>query len=448
MSKPGFSSSIHDWLRWLETLSPREIDLGLERVIAVLGRLPPAKSARVVHVAGTNGKGSSAAMLEALFLKAGCRVGCYTSPHLLRYNERIRVNGVAVDDREIVAAFESVEAARHGVPLTYFEYGTLAALAVFAQNGLDTLVLEIGMGGRLDAVNAIEPDGGIITNVALDHCEWLGSDVETIAREKAGIMRPGKPVIFSSYEVPLAIEAIATELGADLRILGKHFRFTEESRFSGTWTWHGRDLVLEDLPVPALKGRFQLQNAAGVLALLEALEAGQLLRRDAVSEVLRGVSLPGRFQWLGANRRWLLDVAHNPHAARALAASLAGLAPRRPVTAIVGILADKDLQGIIAPLAPHIDRWIAVTARSPRALDAHELAQSIASFSNKPCLIIGSLSDAMRYADEQADENGLILVTGSFYTVGPALEEKRAMEKGDKRKKGTVTFFGDAQGRP
>jgi dihydrofolate synthase/folylpolyglutamate synthase len=420
----GSLQSLPDWLAWLETLSPREIDLGLERVLEVLGRLELERPARVFHVAGTNGKGSCAAMLEALLLNGGRRVGCYTSPHLLRYNERIRVHGVPASDDEIIAALEAVESVRDGLPLTYFEFGTLAALRVFEQSGADTLVLEIGMGGRLDAVNAVEPDAGIITNVARDHCEWLGSDVETIAVEKAGIMRPGKPVVFGSDIVPAAITAIAAKVGADLRILGRDFSSARDAD-TGLWTWRGRRVVRKGLTMPSLTGRFQLQNASAVLALLEATAEDDLLTREAVSRALQGVAVPGRFQWLGADRRWLLDVAHNPHAAAGLADSLSGLEPRRPVTAIVGVLADKELAGIVAPLIPLVDRWIAVTAHSPRALDARALAQSIAHLSNKPCLIMEDLPEAMTYADRVAAADALILVTGSFYTVGPALEQWR-----------------------
>lgn len=421
---PGGKSlqSLPEWLAWLETLSPREIDLGLERVLEVLGRLALRKPARVFHVAGTNGKGSSAAMLEALLLHGGNGVGCYTSPHLLTYNERIRVNGVAASDDAIIAALQAVEAARNGLPLTYFEFGTLAAMVVFERSGADTLVLEIGMGGRLDAVNAVEPDGGIITNVARDHCEWLGDDVETIAVEKAGIMRRGKPVIFGSDIVPAAITSIATRIGADLRILGRDFSFAQDPE-AGFWTWRGRTVVLERLAVPSLIGRFQLQNASAVLALLEVVGLHDLLTRDLVSRAMQGVSVPGRFQWLGAGRRWLLDVAHNPHAAAALADSLSALRPRRPVTAIIGVLADKELAGIVAPLVPHVDRWIAVAACNARALDARILAQSVAHLSSKPCLIVEDLPAAMRHADDVAGDDALILVTGSFYAVGPALQE-------------------------
>jgi dihydrofolate synthase / folylpolyglutamate synthase len=417
--------TLDDWLAWLETLSPREIDLGLERVLQVAGRLELQRPRLVIHVGGTNGKGSCVAMLDALLREPGVCVGSYTSPHLLRYNERIRIDGVAADDAEIVSALEAVESVRHGLPLTYFEFGTLAALVVFDRRAADTLVLEIGMGGRLDAVNAVEPDAGVITNVARDHCEWLGNDVESIAREKAGIMRRGKPVVFGSDVIPAAIPARALELGADLRILGRDFWYTQDPAHPGRWNWRGRRVVLEDLALPSLAGRFQLQNASAVLGVLEAVGRSSLLTPERVSAALQSLALPGRFQWAGQDRRWLLDVAHNPHAATGLAESLAALQPRRGVIAIIGVLADKELPGIVKPLVPYVRRWIAVTAENRRALSARELAQSIAHLANKPCLIVDDLSEAMRYADAEAGDDEIVLVTGSFYTVGPALEELR-----------------------
>ncbi|HLU06399.1 MAG TPA: folylpolyglutamate synthase/dihydrofolate synthase family protein [Woeseiaceae bacterium] len=418
----GPFNTLDDWLAWLETLSPREIDLGLERVLEVLGRLELRKPATVIHVAGTNGKGSCAAMLEALLRGAGARTGCYTSPHLLRYNERIRLNGVPADDAGIISALETVESVREGLPLTYFEFGTLAALVVFERNGADTLVLEIGMGGRLDAVNAVEPDVGIITNVDRDHCEWLGNDAETIAGEKAGIMRAGKPVVFGSEVIPAAITASAARIGADLRILGRDFWYTRDPARPEKWNWRGRKVILDGIAVPSLAGRFQLQNASAVLASLEAIDRGDALAPDRVSKALQSLALPGRFQWLERKRRWLLDVAHNPHAAAGLATSLAALEPRPPVTAIIGVLADKEVRGIVTPLLPHVARWIAVTAHNSRALPARELAQSVSHLADKPCLVADDLSQAMSFAESQADVDEVILVTGSFYTVGPALE--------------------------
>ena len=420
-------NTLDDWLAWLETLSPREIDLGLERVLTVLGRLDLDKPATVIHVAGTNGKGSCAAMLEALLRSAGERTGCYTSPHLLRYNERIRVDGVPARDAEIIAAFEAVESVREGLPLTYFEFGTLAAMVVFDRNRADTLVLEIGMGGRLDAVNAIEPDAGIITNVDRDHCEWLGNDVETIAGEKAGIMRAGRPLVFGSAVVPAAIIASAAKTGADLRLPGRDFWYTQDPARPEHWNWRGRASVLEDIPVPSLAGRFQLQNASAVLASLEAIGRADILTPDRVGKAFPTLELPGRFQWLERKRTWLLDVAHNPHAAAGLAQSLSTLRPRS-ITAIVGVLADKELPGIVLPLVPHVTRWIAVTAGHPRALPARDLAQTVAHLANKPCLIGDDLAQAMAFAEGQAENDGIILVTGSFYTVGPALEALQLQE--------------------
>ncbi|MEX2495950.1 MAG: bifunctional tetrahydrofolate synthase/dihydrofolate synthase [Woeseia sp.] len=429
MTAPRDRTSLDCWLSWLETLSPREIVLGLERVAEVLARLRLRAPERVIHVAGTNGKGSCAAMLEGFLLRGGYKVGCYTSPHLLRYNERIRINGIPADDGAIIAALETVESVRKGVPLTYFEFGTLAALVVFERERLESLVLEIGMGGRLDAVNAVEPDAAIVTNVALDHCDWLGSDVETIAGEKAGVMRPGKPLVFGSTQVPATIVSRAAELGADLRIAGRDFGFTEEPGNANRWSWRGRDTALQNLPRPSLSGAIQLHNASAVLALLESLHLDHLLTLDCATDALTGITLSGRFQWAGRDHRWLLDVAHNPHAARGLAGSLAALSPARFVVAVVGALGDKDVEGIVTALAPQVDRWIAVTADNPRAVPARVLAQSIANIGNKPCLVADEIGQAMNYASQFAGEDVLRLVTGSFYTVGPALDWLAAVDR-------------------
>ena len=418
------TNSLPAWLARLETLSPHEIELGLERVLEILARLELPRPGRIVHVAGTNGKGSCAAMLEGLLRQTGARVGCYTSPHVLRYNERIRIDGQEAGDAEIVAAFEAVEAAREDVPLTYFEFGTLAALAVFARRGADFLVLEIGMGGRLDAVNAVEPDGGIITNVGLDHREWLGDDVETIAREKAGIMRAGKPIVFGARRPPASVLAEAARLGADLRLAGRDFDFEEEPGAPGRWRWRGRESRLEGLPIPSLAGRFQLQNAAAVLALLEALDVRAALAPGPVAAALVKLALPGRLQWADERRRWLLDVAHNPDAARVLADSLDELLNGRALTAVIGVLADKDVEGIVRPLAGKVGRWVAVTPDSPRALPAASLAQAVANLLDAPCLVMERVEDALAMLDEEEDE-GVVLVTGSFYTVGPALRRLR-----------------------
>jgi len=420
MQQPGAACGLNDWLTWLETLSPAEIDLGLDRVLEVLDRLQPARPERVIHVAGTNGKGSSVAMLEALFLELDERVGTYTSPHISRYNERIRIDGQPVGDEEIVSAFDRVEAARHGLPLTYFEFGTLAAILIFETRRTDVVILEVGMGGRLDAVNAIEPDAGIISNVSLDHCDWLGNDIESIAAEKAGILRSGKPFVFGAVEAPSSIVASAKHLGADLCLLGRDFEYSPES--GQTWGWSGRRLTLTNLAMPALAGNIQLRNAAAVLALVEALQLDELIDRGLVNRAFGNLELAGRCQKVQTERSWLLDVAHNEAAARVLGEHLSDLGISARIVAIIGMLQDKDLTGIVSPLLEHVDDWVAVTADAAHALPASELAAGIANLSNKPCLIAQSLPDSMQEARSRTNAEDLILVTGSFYVVGPALE--------------------------
>jgi dihydrofolate synthase/folylpolyglutamate synthase len=422
MSTPGLP--LPDWLRRLETLSPREIDLGLERVAEVLGRMQLEPPARVIIVGGTNGKGSSVEMLRALLAGSGV-IGTYTSPHVIRYNERIAIDGRPAADEEIVAAFERVEAARDEVPLTYFEFGTLAALAVFDAAGVTTAILEVGLGGRLDAVNVVEPDASLITNVSLDHCEWLGNDVESIGYEKAGIMRAGKPVVFASNDIPASVAAHAQKVGAQLVRAGRDYTWTHDA--SGCWSWRGRRAELSGLALPALRGPMQLQNAAGALATLEALGLRELLDPEFVSHALSNVRLPGRMQVVERELRWLFDVAHNPAAAEALAASLRQHEAPAAV-AIVGILDDKNVEGIVGPLAALVDRWIAVTAASPRAIEAAELGRRIANETGKACLIADSAEQAIANAREMAGSAGRVLVTGSFYAVGPFLERLSACD--------------------
>ena len=422
MNQTASFTSLDDWLGWLETLSPREIDLGLDRVSAVLKRLDLSRAERVINVAGTNGKGSSVAMLEALFANAGYKVACYTSPHVLRYNERIRINGVAATDAGIIAAFERVQCARLEVPLTYFEFGTLAALVAFAESAADTLILEIGMGGRLDAVNAIEPDACLITNIALDHTAWLGSDTESIAAEKAGIMRPSKPVVYGAAESSGAISEHAAIIGADLRLAGVDFGYEKSNEALASWSWYGRQTRLAGLFPPALAGSIQIQNAAAVLAVIEAMGLEQILTTTQVNDAFAKLSLPGRFQVINSRRTWVLDVAHNPAAAAVLAQALADLSHQGGITAVVGMLADKDVQGIVEPLSKLVDSWIAVPLQGTRAEPAASLAQKIANCSMKPCRIAETIPGALELGDRRAAADELILVTGSFYAVGPALE--------------------------
>jgi len=314
------------WLTWLESLSPNEIDLGLERVREVLERLEVPVAEHVIIVAGTNGKGSSVAMMSALLRAAGKRVGAYTSPHMIDYNERIVVQGQPASDDEIVAAFEKIEAVRKGVPLTYFEYGTLAAFVVFAEAALDVWVLEVGMGGRLDATNVVEPTAALITTVSLDHCDWLGHDVETIAIEKAGVMRTDIPTVFGDVDIPESILRRAAECRANLFCAGQDFDLHLSER--GAWSWRGPTRAIEDLARPGLHGDFQIRNAAAVLMLLESAGLASNIDAALINKVLPGLSLAGRLQRMqisglcSTKNEWLIDVAHNPAAANALASAL------------------------------------------------------------------------------------------------------------------------------
>ena len=422
MSAPGLS--LPEWLRRLETLSPKEIDLGLERVAEALEHMTLERPARVILVGGTNGKGSSVEMLRALLAGDGV-TGTYTSPHVLRYNERIAVAGRPAADADIVAAFERVEAARGDVVLTYFEFGTLAALAVFEAAGVDTAILEVGLGGRLDAVNAVDPDASLITNVSLDHCEWLGYDVESIGREKAGILRAGKPAVFADADMPASVAAHAERIGAELIRAGRDYSWAAGD--DGRWSWRGRNVELSGLAAPALRGPMQLQNAAGVLALIEALGLRDSLRLEHVNRAMGSLRLAGRMQVVENEQRWLFDVAHNPGAAAALAASLERHEAPAAV-AIVGILDDKDVEGIVAPLAERVGNWIAVTAASPRAIEAAELARRVANATGRACLVAESADDAIANARAMAGADGSVLVTGSFFTVGPFLERLSASD--------------------
>lgn len=413
---PDKGLQLNEWLARLETYSPHEIDLGLERVQVMLQRLKLATPATVIHVAGTNGKGSSVAMLDACLRTTDHCVGSYTSPHLRRFNERIRVDGVEASDDEIVAAFEVVEAQRDGMPLTYFEFGTLAALVVFAQRSVDVAILEVGLGGRLDAVNAVEPSVSLITSVALDHCEWLGDNVEAIAAEKAGVMRSGKPAVFAAADLPQAIKAKAEAIGAELFVSNRDYQW---SVANGTWSWQFGGVALAGLERPSLPGDIQVQNAAGVLMVLAAAGFEQLLDVGLINSVLTRLELAGRAQTVA--ERFVVDVAHNPAAAAALADAIGEIGTGCAAVTILGMLNDKDVGGVVTELDELTEHWIAVGVDSPRAFAADELARQVANATDRPCWIAASMEQAISRAVEICKPRETILITGSFYTVEAAL---------------------------
>lgn len=407
-----------DWLRQQEQVHGLAIDLGLDRVREVARRLdllPPA--ARCIIVAGTNGKGSTVACLDALLRAHDQSVGSFTSPHLLRYNERVLVNGEEASDEELVAAFEAIDAVRGEVTLTFFEYNALAALHVFRARGVDFAVLEVGLGGRLDAVNIVDAEGVIVCSIGLDHTDWLGPDIESIAREKAGVFRAGQHVVLSDPAMTPVVAMEAAGIGAHALVAGRDFHYTVSG---DTWSFATTGLLLDSLALPALPGMSQVGNAAAAIALLHSMQLAEPLHAGAVSDALRSLRLPGRFQVVPGPVEWILDVAHNEPAARVLAANLAA----RPCTgrtfAVTGILGDKDAAGIALALEHGVDQWILCTIDAPRGLPAAELAQRSPVWSG--ALLATDVHDGMRRAAQLALPGDRIVVCGSFLTVTPALE--------------------------
>jgi dihydrofolate synthase/folylpolyglutamate synthase len=417
MSHP---TSLAAWLAYLETLHPKAISLGLERVRAVHDRLALAPACPVVTVTGTNGKGSTSAFLERMLSTGGYRVGLYTSPHLLRYNERVRIGGAEATDAELTAAFAAVEVVRQDTPLTYFEFGTLAALWLFARVQTDALVLEVGLGGRLDAVNIVDADVAVVTTIAIDHTDYLGITREDIGREKAGIFRAGRVAVCADPDPPAALVDHAREIGAVLHRIGVDFGFVAEQR---QWRYFGPGGVRHGLPYPALRGTYQLANAAAALTALDALRTRLPVDMGAVRDALVSIELPGRFQVLPGRPVTVLDVAHNVQAARALADTVAAMGFHPQTLAVFGIMADKDIDAVIAALKPRVDRWLVATLPPPRGATAMLLRRRLEQAGVAPDAIhtFDDAGAAYRAAREIAAEADRIIVFGSFLTVAAAL---------------------------
>lgn len=382
-----------------------------------LGQRKPAYG--VITVTGTNGKGSTCVMVEQILRAAGYRVGLYTSPHLVRYNERVRVNGLEATDAELCGAFERIEDARGEIPLTYFEFGTLAAFEQFAHAGIDVAVLEVGMGGRLDAVNALDADCAIVTSVDIDHASWLGATREAIGYEKAGIFRAGRPAICGDPNPPASLLAHAQAVVAGLRLIGRDFAF--ERALDG-WNFRFGERVRGGLPYPTLRGDHQLYNACCALAALETLAARFPVTQAQVRSGLLSAVVPGRFQVLPGRPLTVLDVAHNPHAARALAATLAGHKVAGRTLAVFAMLKDKDIAGVARSMAEVVDEWYVAGLATERGASAEEVVQALAAGGvGAPARSfpqVGAAYDAARAAAGEADR---VVVFGSFYTVGDIL---------------------------
>jgi dihydrofolate synthase / folylpolyglutamate synthase len=414
-------TTLEAWLHWQERLHPRPMELGLERVAAVWRRLrPQGLACPVVTVGGTNGKGSCCALLEAILAAAGYRTGAYTSPHLLRYNERVRIHGSEATDAALCAAFDRVDQARGDISLTYFEMGTLAALDLFAAVDLDLAILEVGLGGRLDAVNLVDADVILVTTVDLDHTAWLGPDRASIAREKAGIFRAGRPAVIGERDPPAALLEQAAAIGA--RPLRAGIDYDAEPDAAG-WTWRGPGRVRHGLPRPALRGARQIDNAAAVLMVLECLRQPLPVGQDAVRAGLHGVCLAGRLQVLPGSVTLVLDVAHNVQAAAELARDLAAMPCAGRTHAVFACLADKDAVGMLRALGGVVGHWHLVQLQGPRARPLAELAEALGmAGSGAAAGGHASVAEALDAALRCAAEGDRILVTGSFLTVAAALE--------------------------
>jgi dihydrofolate synthase/folylpolyglutamate synthase len=415
--------TLQDWLAHCEQLHPKTIDMGLDRVRAVADRLDIRFGGPVITVAGTNGKGSTCAMLEAVLLQAGYRTGVYTSPHLVHFEERCRIHGEAIAAADLVAHFERVEQARGEVSLTYFEFSTLAILSLMAGAGLDVAILEVGLGGRLDAVNVIDTDCAVITSIDLDHMELLGPDRESIGREKAGIMRTGRPVIVSDPMPPQSLLDRARGIDADLWRFGHDFNFSGDKQ---QWSWAGRGRRYSGMAYPALRGANQLVNASGVLAALEALRQRVPVTAQAVRNGLAMVELPGRFQIIPGQPVLVLDVAHNPHAVAALAENLDAMGFYPTTHAVFGAMADKDVAPMLDRLGPLVDRWYFTDLPTPRAAQGAALMAHWQARRSRSDVTASAHADplqALQAAIDAADPADRIVVFGSFYTVGGVLRD-------------------------
>jgi dihydrofolate synthase/folylpolyglutamate synthase len=420
--RPTDRWTLDQWLAWQLTLTPNRMEFGLERVREVWSRLGPVTlDFPVITVGGTNGKGSCVAFIETMAQAAGYTTGCYTSPHLLRYNERIRIGGVEATGLDLCAAFHRVDQARHTMPLTYFEFGTLAALDLFVRAAPDLVVLEVGLGGRLDAVNLIDAECAVVTSIGHDHRDWLGDTLDAIAREKAGIFRAGRPAVIGQPDAPAALRAAAEAVGARVLQVGRELACEAAPESSG-WVWGGPDGERLSLPTPALRGTFQHHNAAAAIAALRSLRECLPVPVSCCRAGLGRARLPGRFQVLPGEVTWVLDVAHNLESAQALAMNLRGFHCPGKVRAVFGVLADKEPASMAASLESLVDTWYLTASRDDRAMPVERLAGFLQGALPGAALeTYPRVQAALDAALSAAVAGDCILIFGSFTTVGEAL---------------------------
>ena len=418
-NQPPFET-LEQWLLWQETAAPKEIDLGLARCRRVAKEMGiDCGDAVVTTVAGTNGKGSSVTMLEQIWIAAGYKVAAYTSPHMIAYNERIRIDGVPVSSRKICAAFETIEAHRNDTYLTYFEYGTLAALKIFEAAKPDVILLEVGLGGRLDAVNIIDPDVALITSIGIDHVEFLGSDRESIGGEKAGIMRSDTPAVCSDPEIPQSIVDVADKIDAKLGYLGVDFSFAEHAN---GWDWWNRSTELFNLPKPNLEGDYQFRNASGVLQVVDLLQERLPVARSVVENMLRTVTLWGRFQTFPGPVEYIFDVAHNVQAIEQFVETLKKHGADGENHLVLGMLRTKDRAAVMQVLKPSVSKWYLASVQARRGTTSEELFKSLCELEDAPqAELFDSVSGALDAAKKAAKEGDRIIALGSFLVVSEAL---------------------------
>ena len=412
---------LSDWLAWQETLHIKEIELGLERCKEVAKRIGlRTPTYQVVTVGGTNGKGSSVAMLDSILRAAGYKVAMYTSPHLLRYNERLCIGGVPVSDEQLCQAFQRVDEARGSIVLTYFEFGTLAALDILQRTAIDLAVLEVGLGGRLDAVNMIDPDVALIATIGIDHVEWLGQDRAAIAREKAGIFRAGRPAVCSDPNPPWTLTDQAEQMGSRLYLLGRDYTFEVAGE---TWSWHSGPTSYKHLPRPGLCGDHQFQNAAGVLMVVYTLAERLRVDQQAIRRGLAGVKLAGRFQVIPGPVEYILDVAHNPQATGILAQILRQRRAKGRTHILIGMLKDKDTCGVFRALTGQADHWHVVGLGGRRGATGEQLAYDlIRAGVTAPIVTYNDIAQALAAIRSQTVTGDRVLITGSFLTVAGGMK--------------------------
>ncbi|GGY25001.1 bifunctional tetrahydrofolate synthase/dihydrofolate synthase [Paludibacterium paludis] len=419
---PSEFTRLGEWLDWLTTLHAKAIDMGLERAARVRAAMNLAPAVPVVIVGGTNGKGSVCAMLSTMLNRAGYRVGTYTSPHILHYNERVAIDMAPVDDARLMASFRAVEAARGDVTLSYFEFGTLAAVHAFIDEKVDVIVLEVGLGGRLDAVNLFDADVAAVVSVDLDHQAFLGNDRESIGFEKAGIFRAGRPAVCADPAPPASLVAHAQAIGADLRLVNRDYSHT---RLDHQWSFHMGEHHRHSLPLPALRGAYQIDNAACALAILDCLASRLPVDQGAVKRGLLEVDWPGRFQVLPGRPVVVMDVGHNPHAVRAMVANLRRLAFAENRYAVFSMLEDKDMDSVLALAKDEFDGWFVGGLDMPRGQSGERIAERMAAAGVRDVRAFGTVEEAWHAALSAAGENDRIVVFGSFHTVADVMTARQ-----------------------